>query len=190
MCQKKYNHDLIALNNLMGLMYQGIRENAITISSVDSLSRNLVHQCAIFGNLDMLKELVKLWGDAVLLIKDKFETTLTHFASRSGYLSILKYLEEKGALTFTKEARFNTTGLDLCFAMKHYECFNFLLPKAPQFALDSALINAVSEGNLELTKMIVSFGGNIHIIIEDVGSTLLDRACTILFAHCSFFIHH
>lgn len=75
-----YDLELIAQNDRMDLLEEGIRKGKITKYTCDSLGRNLIYQCCIFGNLKMLKYLINVWGDQYLKSKDKFNVTLSHIA--------------------------------------------------------------------------------------------------------------
>lgn len=166
----------IAQNNSVKLLQEGIKNKSITPNTVDALERNLAHQCAIFGNLEMMEKLLKLWGEKILKSRDKYGITLTHLAARNGHLHILKFLDSKKCLDNGKELRFQISGLDLAIAMKHSEAVKFMLPKMNQINLDSALLSASQEGNLELVKQLVLVGANLECRMVDVGATPLDRA--------------
>lgn len=60
--------------------------------------------------------------------------------------------------------------------MKHSETNYFLVPRATNQILDFALLNATTEGNLELIKVLVSNGASLETRSADSGSTPLDRA--------------
>lgn len=75
-----YNLELIVQDNLMEELKSGIQEKAILRTTKDDLQRNLVDYCCIFGNLEMLKYLVSIWGKKCLRSEDSFSFTLTHFA--------------------------------------------------------------------------------------------------------------
>lgn len=53
------------------------------LNSKDPFQRNIVHQLCIFGNLEKLKELVKLHGNKLLCEVDKFNTNCAHFAGKN-----------------------------------------------------------------------------------------------------------
>lgn len=109
----KYDLELIAQFNQMELLKRGIETKEITPESKDALSRTLAFQCVLFGNLSMLKYLVEVWGEQILFLKDKLNTTLTHMASRNGCLEILKYLDSNNAILNEQERRFQIAPLDL-----------------------------------------------------------------------------
>lgn len=76
----EYDIELIAQNNSTQLLKKGIEEKKISEHTVDSFGRNLIFQCCIFGNLEMLKYCVKLWGKKYLNVCDKYHVTLAHIA--------------------------------------------------------------------------------------------------------------
>lgn len=171
-----YDLELIAQNNLEELLKEGISRGKIFGGACDYLGRNLISQCCIFGNVSMLSFLVEAWGEHYLLIKDKFNTTLTHFAARNNHLNILQYLASKNQISNERESRFNLGPLDLAIAIRHWECVDFLILHADQDALDSALISSSSEGNLQLVQKLVHQGANLEHKVLDNGATSLDRA--------------
>lgn len=159
----------------MEMLKQLIDQGLMTSSQTYSLNRTLIHECCFFGNLEMLQYLFVLWGPKALQAQDKFHTSSSHFAARNGHLSILKYLHEMNCLSFNKEIKFQTTPLELCVAMKHFECADFLLPLAPQSVLDSTLLLCAQEGNLVFSKKLVSQGADLETRLLDIGATPLDR---------------
>lgn len=50
------------------------------ITQTDPLGRTLFHQCALYGNLEGLKYLVKEYGKEYLTGRDKHGNTCAHFA--------------------------------------------------------------------------------------------------------------
>lgn len=160
----------------MNFLKQEIASGNITETTSDSLGRNLVSQCCIFGNVAMLEYLINCWGEGQLFIRDKFNTTLTHFAARNGHLNILQFLALKSFISNQRESRFNISPLDLAIATRHWDCVHFLIPYANQDALDSALLSSSSEGNLELVQKLIHQGANISHIVLDNGASSLDRA--------------
>lgn len=80
----KYDLELIAKLNLQDVLEKGIESGDITLNKPkDDLERNIVHQCCIFGNLEMLKYLTNKFGVECLFKPDKFSSTLPHFAGFS-----------------------------------------------------------------------------------------------------------
>lgn len=75
-----YNLETIAQNNLMDLLNKELQDGAITPQLRDSLGRNLIFQCVIFNNFDMLKYLVQQWGINWLSKEDECGITLVHIA--------------------------------------------------------------------------------------------------------------
>lgn len=148
----------------MDLLKEGIEKQLITLSQKDVLERSIVHQCCIYGNLNMLKYLVSIWGKNILKSADKFHTTLSHFAgkknklfhtklslhfqARNGHLHILQYLKSMDQLSFEAEKRFQITPLELAVAMHHSECVDFLVQFASKACLDSALLSSCQEVNI------------------------------------------
>lgn len=179
MLNVEYNLELIAQNNWMDKLKEGLEKGKISVNSKDKLHRTLVHQCCIFGNLEMLKFLCELWGKEILRSVDIHKVNLFHLAARSGYLEILQYLVNQIGpfICIDKEDRFQLTSLDLAIALNHGKCVDFLLSFANQQVLDSALLNASQEGNLELAKKLVQCGADLEARMFDTGSTPLDRAC-------------
>lgn len=173
----KYDLELIAQNNLMDILKEGLENFEITSNSCDSLGRNLIHQACIFGNLPLMEYLEHLWGELYFSLADSFKITLTHHAARNGYFHILKFLHSKGALSNKKDSRYQISALSLAISMRHTECIDFLLPFSNQDNLNKALISTCSEGNLELVKKLVSQGADLTYRSEDIGSSPLDRAC-------------
>jgi len=172
----QYDLELIAQNNSMNLLKEGITKRIIGPRIVDSLGRNLIFQCCIFGNLEMLRFLTAMWGVNYLLYVDKYQTSLSHLAARNGHLEILQFLYSNNCLCGEKESRFQTTSLDLAVAMKHYNCVDFLISHANQETLDSALLSASAEGQLEIVQKLISQGANLECRSIDIGATPLDRA--------------
>jgi len=172
----KYDLELIAQHNLHDLLVEGIQQGAIGMNQCDALGRNMIHYTCIFGNVSMLEFLTNLWGKACLFIVDKFQTNLCHFAARNGHLNILQFLESNGIQLNEKELRFQTSALDLAIAMKHWDSVDFLISRANQETIDSALLSASSEGNLELVQKLVAHGANLECRMLDIGVGPLDRA--------------
>lgn len=160
----------------MDLLKEGLEKLEISKFTMDYFGRNLVSQCCIYGNLSMLQYLVSIWGDECLDIEDIFSCTLTHLASRGGHLSILKYLQSKNKLSNSKESRFQATALDLCIALNHVDCIEFLIQFADQDSLNSALLNASNEGKTELVEKLLDHGAQVETRMPDTGATPLDRA--------------
>lgn len=172
-----FDQEVICQNNWMDLLKSGITYGCISPHAThDGLKRSLAHQCAIFGNLEMLDYLVTIWGVKVLFELDEFNTSLTHIAARNGHLKILEYLNSYCCLSFEKESRFEVSPLDLAIAMKHWDCVEFLIPLANQSSLNAAFLSASSEGNLELVKRLYAQGASLESRTLDTSSTPLDRA--------------
>jgi ankyrin repeat protein len=149
----KYDLELIAKLNLMTDLKEGIKSGNIKEELMNSLGRNLIHECCFYGNLSMLQYLVSIWGEQCLNRKDKFGVTLTHLAARNGHLNILQFLASKNEVE--KENRLFISPLDLCITMKHFECFNFLIPFSSQEILNQALFHASSEGQFMCVQKLV-----------------------------------
>lgn len=173
--------ELIAQFNLMDDLQDKLKKQLITPETMDSLSRNLIHQCAIFGNLEMLKYLTNLWGPQYLFLIDKYGMTLSHFAARNGSLDILNYLKEHGALTCSPDSRFSTTPLALAIAMKHLHCLDLLIAHSNQEALNSALLSTSQRGNLGVVKKLIENHADIEAVTPDTKATSLDRESNPLF---------
>lgn len=150
----EYDLEVIAQTNRMDLLQKGLEEGKINQNVTDSLGRTLVHQCCIFGNLEMLKYLTDVWGTECLSKTDQLNTSMTHFASRNGHLDILKFLRSKDKLSCEKERRFEITGVDLLVAMKHLDCLDFISDFVTKEALGSALYAACNEGKFEIVKKV------------------------------------
>lgn len=150
----EYDLELIAQKNLQGLLQEGISRLEIGPETNDNLGRSLIHQCCIFGNLSMMKDLEQVWGEGYLHKPDIFDTSLAHFCARNGHLEMLKYLKSKNVTLYGCESRFQTTPLDLAIAMKHFDVIDFFLEGAPQNVLDMALLSSASEGNV---SQVISF---------------------------------
>lgn len=172
----KIDIELIAQDNRMDLLKEGLKNKLITIYTADELGRNLICQCAIFGNLEMMKFLVKQWGVSCLKISDKFNTTLAHFAVRSGYVEILQYLQENWISANEKEDRFQLTPLTIAVAMKHQNCIDVLIPHVNKSSLNFALLSSCYEGRLSLVKQLIENGADIEARVVDSGATPIDQA--------------
>lgn len=173
----EYDLEIIAQNNLMELLKKGISEKTITPNTVNSLGRNLIAECCIYNNVEMLEYLAKTWGEKYLFLEDKYSMNLTHFASRNGSLDILKYLQSKCALLLNeKESRFQTSALDLAIGMRQMKTIEFLIPLANQETLNCALQSTVQEGNLQIVKQLLTHGADIECRAKDIEATCLDRA--------------
>lgn len=169
--------EVITQNRIpMDLLKNALEKGIITPKTQDALGRNIIHQCCIFGNLSLLEFFVNLWGDQCLETVDKFNTSLAHYAARNGYLEILKYLQSKNINFNSKESRFQTSPLDLAMAMRHFSTTDFLINFANQETLNSALLSASSEGNLEFVIKLVDHGADMEYCSLDIGASSLDRA--------------
>lgn len=175
----KYDLEAIAQNNLMDLLKKGIQEHRITKDTRDLLGRGLVHQCGIFGNLEMLQYLVKEWGLECLVIQDAFQCNLSHFATRNGDLKFLEYLTSinQAHLFNVRDCRFRASSTELAFVMKHSKCLDFLLHYSTKEVLESVLLHASQEGDFPLVKRLVESGADLECRMFDTGATPLDRAC-------------
>lgn len=169
--------EIIAQNNIsIELLKNFLEKDIITPKTQDSLGRNIIHQCCIFGNLSLLRFFVNLWGIKNLSTTDKFDVSLAHYAARNGYLEILQYLQSKDIDLNCQEFRFQTSPLDLAIAMRHNSCIDFLIRFSNQTNLNNALLSASSEGNLELVMKLVDCGADMEHCNIDVGASSLDRA--------------
>lgn len=172
----RYDLELIAQNNWMDVLKEGIENGSINPFIHDSLGRNLFHQCCIFGNLEMLEYLTQLWGKDHLTGRDFFQTTLSHIAARNGYLNILEFLSFHNALSSESEKRFRTSALNLAIAMKHWDAVYFLIPRVSTKVLDSALLSASQEGKLDLVKTLIDHGASLLASTFDTKASPLDQA--------------
>lgn len=98
-----YDCELIAQMNWMDVLKTGIQKNQFDLLKYDQMGRNLVHQCCIFGNVEMLSFLVEQYGVACLRICDNFGTTLTHFA---GLKLCSKFVVNSVIFFSSKECKF------------------------------------------------------------------------------------
>lgn len=162
---------------MMDLLKEGLKSNAIGFDTSDSLRRNLLHQCCIFGNLEMLKYLTQEWGKESLRTLDVWKTSLSHLVARNGFLDILHFLALNDAISTSFENRFHISNLEIAIAMGHTSCVDFLIPFATPDILNSALLRTCQESKLDIIKKLVDAGASLEYRMPDIGSTPLDRAC-------------
>lgn len=174
------DHETIVQNNMMEKLKEQLESNKITLSDCDALNRTILHQTCIFGNVEMLEYLTKYWGTSALSVKDSYSIHLTHLAARNGNLKILKFLQSQSALSGERDTRFEITPLDLALSMKHWDCFDFLLPHSHRSSLNSAVLSACSEGQLEAATKLAEAGADLETRADN-GATPLDSKVSIWF---------
>lgn len=73
----KYDAEIIVQSNDFETLKEAV---SLGIHTVDSLGRNLVHECCMYGNLISLEYLVTRMGQNILKSVDNFNCGCTHFA--------------------------------------------------------------------------------------------------------------
>jgi len=169
--QVEYDLELIAKWNRIDLLNEGMKNRRITEYKLVVEKKYNPSVLFIWKRINA-GILTTRWGDEILR-KDKYGVSTTHMAARNGYLEILKFLEKKKCIESEKEERFLTSALDLSIAMKHNECFDFLISRFPKEMLGWALSNVSAEGNVSIAKKLVSHGVDLEFK-DEFGATPLD----------------
>lgn len=169
----QFDLEIIAQTNRFDLLEEGLKTSSIKSTTMDSLGRSLLHQCAIFGNLQMMKHLTEIWGNDILNLVDSQGFSVTHFAARNGNLEMLQYLASKSSLSCMCESKFRLNALDITFIMKHFDCFHYLIPYLSHgTGLSFSLLSASYEGDLETVKLLIERGG------ADINSQAIDNGAS------------
>jgi ankyrin repeat protein len=118
------------------------------------------------GNLDLIKILIR-YGADVNYSNNEYKLTPLRNAARNGYLEVVRFLVEKGAIIDARAAD-NATALIASCGRGHIECVRFLIQNGANINVkdkdgDTPLINACANGRFEVVKLLMEKGADKNI---------------------------
>lgn len=147
------------------------KDNAFTnLSKKDSFGYTVLHQAAIFGQLNDLKTYLKDGADVdAVVYKDFFAATPLFLAAQNGHHEVVKAIIEAGA---NRNVSGNDNAFEIATAYGRREVVNvFIEPGARLNAArqdgSMGLYIASATGQLELVKVMIEAGANPNAAVND-----------------------